>query len=126
MKKLSLLALVLTVSTALSANADTLEALAKAYEYNPALKAARAATGAVDENVAIAKSGYRPTLTVEGGYSDSKINTNSTVNGVAQRPVDGYERTLAAKVSQPIFSGFGNRAGYFAQCGNRVSERNAR
>ena len=107
MKKLSLLALVLTVSTALSANADTLEtALAKAYEYNPALKAARAATGAVDENVAIAKSGYRPTLTVEGGYSDSKINTNSTVNGVAQRPVDGYERTLAAKVSQPIFSGF--------------------
>lgn len=148
MKKLSLLALVLTVSTALSANADTLEtALAKAYEYNPALKAARAATGAVDENVAIAKSGYRPTLTVEGGYSDSKINTNSTVNGVAQRPVDGYERTLTAKVSQPIFSGFktvkfrqfcqkfrkssagqsfGNRAGYFAQCGNRVSERNAR
>ena len=100
MKKLSLLALVLTVSTALSANADTLEtALAKAYEYNPALKATRAATGAVDENVAIAKSGYRPTLTVEGGYSDSKINTNSTVNGVAQRPVDGYERTLAAKVS---------------------------
>ena len=58
MKKLSLLALVLTVSTALSANADTLEtALAKAYEYNPALTAARAATGAVDENVAIAKSG---------------------------------------------------------------------
>ncbi len=102
MKKLSLIALVLTVSTALSAHADTLEAaLAKAYEYNPSLKAVRASTGAVDENVAIAKSGYRPTLTVEGGYSDSKINTNAP-----QRPVDGYERTLQATISQPIFSGF--------------------
>ena len=107
MKKLSILALALTVSTALSAQADTLEtALAKAYEYNPSLKAARAATSAVDENVAIAKSGYRPTLTIDGGYSDSKVNTNRSQNGTAQRPIDGYERTLAATISQPIFSGF--------------------
>ena len=107
MKKLSILALALTVSTALSAQADTLEtALAKAYEYNPALKAARAATGAIDENVAIAKSGYRPTLTIDGGYSDSKVNTNRSEHGTAQRPIDGYERSLAATISQPIFSGF--------------------
>lgn len=106
MKKLSLLALVLTFSTALSAYADTLEtALAKAYEYNPSLKAARAATSAVDENVALAKSGYRPTLTIEGGYLDTKINTNSTKFG-GQKPVDGYERTVAATITQPIFSGF--------------------
>ena len=97
----------LTVSTALSAQADTLEtALAKAYEYNPALKAARAATSAIDENVAIAKSGYRPTLSIDGGYSDSKINTNRSEHGTAQRPIDGYERSLAATISQPIFSGF--------------------
>ena len=102
MKKLSVLALALTVSTALSAQADTLEtALAKAYEYNPSLKAARAATSAVDENVAIAKSGYRPTLSIDGGYSDSKVNSNRST-----RPIDGYERTLAATISQPIFSGF--------------------
>ncbi len=107
MKKLSILALALTVSTALSAQADTLEtALAKAYEYNPALKAARAATSAIDENVAIAKSGYRPTLSIDGGYSDSKINTNRSEHGTAQRPIDGYERSLAATISQPIFSGF--------------------
>lgn len=106
MKKLSFLALVLSVSTALSANADTLEtALAKAYENNPSLKSARAAAGAVDENVAIAKSGYRPTLTVDGAYTDSKVNTNSTKYG-GQKPVDGYSRTLSATVSQPVFSGF--------------------
>ena len=107
MKKLSILALALTVSTALSAQADTLEtALAKAYEYNPALKAARAATSAIDENVAIAKSGYRPTLSIDGEYSDSKINTNRSEHGTAKRPIDGYERSLAATISQPIFSGF--------------------
>lgn len=82
--------------------ADTLEtALAKAYDYNPALKAARAGTQATDENVALAKSGYRPTLTVEGGYSDTKINTNAPV-----KPIDGYNRSLTATISQPVFRGF--------------------
>lgn len=85
-----------------SVKAETLEsALAKAYEYNPALKAARARTQAVDENVALAKSGYRPTLAINGGYSDTKMNSNAPV-----RPVDGYNRTLAATISQPVFSGF--------------------
>jgi len=107
MKNLSLIALMLSVSTALSVRADTLEtALAKAYEYNPALKAARAAAAAADENVALAKSGYRPTLTVNGGYTDSKVNSNGRINGEPQSVVDGYNRTLSATVSEPVFSGF--------------------
>lgn len=86
----------------ISAHADTLQtALTKAYDYNPSLKAARAGTRAVDENVAIAKSGYRPTLSVEGGYSDTKINTNAPT-----KPTYGYNRSLAATISQPVFSGF--------------------
>ena len=102
MKKQNMIALFLMTFAAFSAKADTLEtALSKAYEYNPALKAARAGTQAVDENVAIAKSGYRPTLSIDGGYSDSKINTNAPI-----KPVDGYNRTLAATISQPVFSGF--------------------
>ena len=102
MKKQNIMGLLLAVLTVFSAQADTLEAaLAKAYEYNPALKAARAGTQAVDENVALAKSGYRPSLSIDGGYSDSKINTNAPV-----RPIDGYNRSLAATVSQPIFRGF--------------------
>lgn len=102
MKKQFLMALLISVSTAISVNADDLKsALAKAYEYNPSLKAARAGAQAIDENVALAKSGYRPTLSVEGGYSDSKINTNAPI-----RPVDGYNRSLTANITQPIFSGF--------------------
>lgn len=102
MKKQFILALLMSVSTAITANADTLKtALAKAYDYNPALKAARAGAQAVDENVALAKSGFRPTLSVEGGYSDSKINTNAPI-----KPVDGYNRSLTATINQPVFSGF--------------------
>lgn len=101
MKKQGVIALVAAVSVAFSAQAENLEtALAKAYDYNPSLKAARANAQAVDENVAIAKSGYRPTLSVDGGYSDSKINTNAP-----DKPVDGYSRTIAATISQPVFRG---------------------
>lgn len=102
MKKQIFLALLMSVSTAASVYADTLKtALAKAYDYNPALKSARAGAQAVDENVALAKSGFRPTLTVEGGYSDSQINTNAPI-----KPVDGYNRSLTATINQPVFSGF--------------------
>ena len=83
-------------------SADTLEtALTKAYEYNPALKAARAGAQATDENVAMAKSGYRPKLSIDGGYSDTKVNSNAPV-----KPIDGYNRSLTATISQPVFSGF--------------------
>ncbi|MBQ2885785.1 MAG: TolC family protein, partial [Alphaproteobacteria bacterium] len=102
MKKQIVMSIACLLSLTSIAKADTLEtALAKAYEYNPSLKAARAEAQAIDENVAIAKSGYRPTLRVDGGYSDSKINTNQP-----GKPVDGYSRTLTATVSQPIFNGF--------------------
>lgn len=102
MKRNGFFAFLLLTATAFSAQADTLEtALAKAYEYNPALKAARAGSQAVDENVAIAKSGYRPTLSVNGSYSDSKINTNAPT-----KPIDGYNKTLSATISQPVFRGF--------------------
>lgn len=102
MKKQIVMSIACLLSLTSTAKADTLEtALAKAYEYNPSLKAARAEAQAIDENVAIAKSGYRPTLRVDGGYSDSKINTNQP-----GKPVDGYSRTLTATVSQPIFNGF--------------------
>ncbi len=102
MKKQSFAALLLLMSAALPANADTLKtALAKAYDYNPVLKSARARAQAVDENVAVAKSGYRPVLSIDGGYTDSKIYTNAS-----QPVVDGYNRSLTATVSQSVFSGF--------------------
>ncbi len=106
MKKISLMALLLSF-TALPSYADTLEtALSKAYENNPALKSARASTQAIDENVAIAKSGFRPTLTIDGSYIDTKINSNARINNIGQKTNDGYNRVLSATISQPIFSGF--------------------
>lgn len=104
MKKQVVMGILCAIMAVHAANADTLEAaLAKAYEYNPALKAARAGKQAVDENVALAKSGYRPTLKVNGGYTDTKNNSNAPS---PYKPTYGYNRTLAATVSQPIFSGF--------------------
>lgn len=84
------------------ASAATLqEALKSAYETNPALEGERAALRAVDENIAIAKSGFRPTMSVNGQYRDVHVNNNVVVD--AQ---DGYTRSLSANLVQPIFSGF--------------------
>ena len=98
MKKIGLLAMFLAMSSALPSNADTLEtALAKAYENNPALKSVRASTMAVDENVALAKSGYRPTLSIDGGYSETNISTNDRINGNATKDVDGCSKLYGIK-----------------------------
>ena len=107
MKKIGLLAILFAMSSTLPANADSLKtALAKAYENNPTLKSARAATQAIDENVALAKSGFRPTLTIDGGYSENNISTNAKIKGKKEKVVDGYNGTVSATVAQPIFSGF--------------------
>ena len=54
------------------------EALALAYDNNPELNAQRAATRAVDENVAIAKSGYRPNIFGDADYGKSKTKNRNT------------------------------------------------
>jgi len=85
-----------------SANADTIfEALGEAYKSNPDLQAQRAYLRAVDENVAIAKSGYRPTVNLVGNYSDTK-NNNDKVNTDAGSKAS----YMAAQVNQPLFNGF--------------------
>ena len=107
MKQINLFAILMSFVLASSASAETLEtALSKAYNYNPSLKSARAASRAIDENIAIAKSGYRPKLSIDGEYSESKIHSNASVNGVRSEPVDGYNRSIVATVSQPLFRGF--------------------
>jgi outer membrane protein len=60
--------------------AETLnEALSSAYSYNPQLDAARARLRATDEEVPIARSGYRPIIT---GNAD--VNWQHT--NVSQQP----------------------------------------
>ncbi|WP_134496818.1 TolC family outer membrane protein [Microvirga pakistanensis] len=79
------------------ASAETLEsALAKAYGNNPSLNAQRAGVRATDENVAQAKSGYRPTIT---GTADI---------GRAYSEGTGYStpRGFGVEINQTIFDGF--------------------
>lgn len=92
-----------------AASAQSLkEALALAYNNNPAINAQRAATRAVDETVAIAKSGYRPVITGDADVSKTWSETRSPVT-----PLGGgtTQQTLVAggfgvTISQTLFDGF--------------------
>jgi outer membrane protein len=62
-------------------HAETLkEALTAAYLYNPTLKAARAQLRATDNNVSLAKSGYRPTVSavLQDGYENARTKLATT------------------------------------------------
>lgn len=103
MKKTFLSALLLaTALTTGGAKAETIfEALSTAYDTNPTLQAQRAYLRSVDENVAIAKSGFRPNLYLTGGYSDSDVHNNNVPSQTG-----GATLSAGAKISQPVFSGF--------------------
>jgi outer membrane protein len=86
------------------ASAETLkEALSRAYLFNPTLKAARAQLRAVDENVARAKSGFRPTVNGQVSRELQSIDTSPSISGQEGNfTSNNYSVTLV----QPIFRGF--------------------
>ncbi len=98
-------AIAIAIATPASAQ-SIFDALSETYKTNPTLQAERAYLRAVDENVAIAKSGYRPTLALTGGYRDTNnnVDSNSTYGRVGGG--DTTTKSMAATVSQPLFSGF--------------------
>ena len=105
MKKTFLTGLFLTTALCIAQNAkaeDIFNILAKTYTSNPTLQSQRAYLRSIDENIAIAKSGYRPNLSLQGSYRDGE---NKIKKGVGQ---GGEYNNLSgsAVVSQPIFSGF--------------------
>jgi outer membrane protein len=70
----SAVALILVISAPVCA--ETLkEALTAAYLYNPTLKSARAQLRATDNQVSLAKSGYRPTISAQFQYGYEDIRT---------------------------------------------------
>ena len=105
MKKTFLTGLLISTSLSFSAPAkadDIFTVLAQTYASNPTLQAERAYLRSVDENVALAKSGYRPSLSLQGGYRDGENKIKKGVgNGGEYNNLSG-----AAVVSQPVFSGF--------------------
>ncbi len=113
------------------ASADTLlDAMTMAYEANPNLLAARSQLRAVDENVPLALSGWRPTLTVNGNLTNNRTdNTVVSGGGVGQVVTGGitkrFQKTAQAQFTQPVFRGFKTWAGT-AQAKNQVYAQRAR
>lgn len=72
------------VAVCAPAHADTINgALAGAYNNNPTLNAQRAATRAADEGIAIAKSGYRPTITANANIGLSRTASNNPATALS-------------------------------------------
>ena len=101
MKKSFLFTLLTVTSLSNIASAgDVFEAMSGAYVNNPTLQAQRAYLRSIDENVAIAKSGFRPTLAVQGRYGDSHVH-----NELVEMDT-GYDESVSAVARQSVFSGF--------------------
>ena len=110
----SLIAAILLSTTAFStasASAETiLGALAKAYQFNSSFNSERAGARVTDENVAIAKSGYRPTIsggasidyTSRSGSAGARLTTGSFGIQLQQTLFDGFQtfNNVAAAESQ--------------------------
>jgi outer membrane protein len=97
-------------------------ALAQAYQNNPQLNAQRAATRAVDENVAIALGGYRPRVSATSSLSETYLET-LTRSGATTTCVSGVNcgavgsATYGVTATQTLFNGF--------QTGNRTRQAEA-
>jgi outer membrane protein len=82
------------------AGADTLrEALVKAYKTNPSLAADRAGVRATDEEVPIAKAAGRPSVTLNGGYTENALNSSNSLLSPNRELQGNTQLTL------PIFRG---------------------
>lgn len=82
------------------ARAETLQgALAKAYENNPTLTAARAGQRANDENVPIQKAAGLPNIGVEGGYTENVVIPGNSFSS------PGRIVSVGGQVSVPIYQG---------------------
>ena len=80
--------------------ADTLnDALAKAYNNNPQLQAARAQLRATDEGVPQAKSGWRPTVTANGDVGEAWASNDPG------KAADFQPRGVNLEVTQPLYTG---------------------
>ncbi len=77
-------------------------AMARAYIENPTLRAERARLRATDEGVAIARSGYRPTITgnIDYNKTHTRVRPDRGTNG------SNLSRAYSITLNQPIFRGY--------------------
>jgi outer membrane protein len=97
-------------ATALSTatvSAETITgALVKAYQFNSSFNSARAGARATDENVAIAKSGYRPVITGTGSINYTSTNVNPRLVGAANSSSRITTGSFGVQIQQTLFDGF--------------------
>jgi len=97
-------ALAASIAGAASCAAETLsDALSSAYQYSPTIDAQRAAQRAVDEDVAIAKSGYRPDIRASSSIGRQSTFTRPPGGG---RSATTSPRGYSVDLVQPLFTGF--------------------
>ena len=102
------------LASAGAACAETLAgALAKAYMFNSNLNSARAGVRVTDENVAIAKSGYRPTIVGSGSINYSSTNApggrDQLGRSVGNRSTQLTTGSFGVEIRQVLFDGFQTR-----------------
>jgi outer membrane protein len=91
------------------ARAETLEeALADAYLINPVLNAERARLRAIDEQVALAKSGYRPFVSGSADWNYVNQNGSIAAGGNAMNFGVTHPHGYSVQLTQPLFEGFQN------------------
>jgi outer membrane protein len=90
------------------ASAETIGgALAKAYTHNSALNSARAGVRVTDENVPLAKSGYRPTIQGVGSYNYTYTHLHPSGSNLTGGGIDRLTvGTFGIQLSQTLFDGF--------------------
>ncbi|WP_452612412.1 TolC family outer membrane protein [Pseudochrobactrum kiredjianiae] len=112
------LAVALLASTVLApapVMAETLfGAMQKAYHNNAALNSSRAGLRAVDEDVAIAKSGYRPTLNGTYKYGRSRDGTRDLYSTTGE---------VGIQLNQTLFDGFQTKNNVAAAESNVFAQR---
>lgn len=79
------------------------DALATAYQWNPKLDAARATLRATDEQVAIANSGYRPTVAATANTGTLNTRSETTAGLVSQSETHPHGYGVTA--TQTLFKG---------------------
>ncbi|MBR6729918.1 MAG: TolC family protein [Alphaproteobacteria bacterium] len=106
MKKITGLVLVLSTISTAAFSANLNDVLSYTYENSSTINAERAGLKATDENVAKAKSGYRPSIVGEGSLGRSYIKNEYDASSSATMQ-EKYQDPTALSVSfiQPVFSG---------------------
>ncbi|MFZ4602120.1 MAG: TolC family outer membrane protein [Caulobacterales bacterium] len=90
------------------AQADTLQqALTSTYTSNPTLAAARAQARSADEGMVQARSGFLPSISATGSYSDRTIKTRTQITGggVIASKSSLEPTSYGVQAVQPLFTG---------------------